>query len=352
MERLEWIYNGMLSAVVIGTLIFLTRHKELKPKLIIRTGFACSAVAILLALMLSSGSIFGLMRLCCWAIFAHGVVWLGVTALITRRSGRWLTHICLSLAILLAGVGIDAFLIEPSWLQVTTYKLKTPRVSRTIRIALLADLQTDHITAWERSVLERMMARRPDVILVAGDTLQLRPEHWTRERDALRRLWRETHVEAPMGVVVVGGNTDTAAWPTIYEGLGAHTIEQTQIVDLGDVVVTGLSEIESFNTDARVHRPDERYHIVLGHSPDFALGTIDADLSVAGHTHGGQVQIPFVGPILTFAQIPRSWADGLTSVSKDHTLVVSRGIGMERLDAPRLRFWCRPQLVLIELSPT
>jgi len=95
----------------------------------------------------------------------------------------------------------------------------------------------------------------------------------------------------------------------------------------------------------------ERFHIVMGHSPDFALGNVRADLLVAGHTHGGQVRLPFIGPVITLSSVPRSWAAGLTELTGGRTLIVSRGIGMERGSAPRLRFLCRPELVIVDVVP-
>ena len=95
----------------------------------------------------------------------------------------------------------------------------------------------------------------------------------------------------------------------------------------------------------------DRFHIAMGHRPDFALGQIEADLLVAGHTHGGQVRLPWVGPLLTFSEVPRSWAAGLTDLPDGGRLLVSRGIGHERGHAPRLRFLCRPELVVIDLVP-
>ena len=71
---------------------------------------------------------------------------------------------------------------------------------------------------------------------------------------------------------------------------------------------------------------------------------------MAGHTHGGQVQVPGFGPVVTFSRVPAEWADGVTSLSGGRTLVVSRGIGMERSYAPRLRFFCRPEIVVIDLE--
>jgi predicted MPP superfamily phosphohydrolase len=106
-------------------------------------------------------------------------------------------------------------------------------------------------------------------------------------------------------------------------------------------------------TPAEVRIPEtDEFHIVVAHAPDFALGYAPADLLVAGHTHGGQVQAPFIGPLLTLSRVPRNWAaGGLIGLDGDRHLVVSRGIGMERGWAPRLRFLCPPQLVVIDLKP-
>jgi len=74
-------------------------------------------------------------------------------------------------------------------------------------------------------------------------------------------------------------------------------------------------------------------------------------LSLAGHTHGGQVRLPVLGPVTTLSSVPRRYAAGLSVRPAGGHLFVSRGIGMERENAPRLRFLCRPQLVVIDLLP-
>jgi uncharacterized protein len=90
---------------------------------------------------------------------------------------------------------------------------------------------------------------------------------------------------------------------------------------------------------------------VLGHSPSYAFGSVPADLALAGHTHGGQVRLPWVGPLTTFSVIPRRFSAGLADRPHGGKLLVARGIGMERGAAPRLRFLCRPELAVIDLVP-
>ena len=90
---------------------------------------------------------------------------------------------------------------------------------------------------------------------------------------------------------------------------------------------------------------------MIGHNPNFALQRPDADLYLAGHTHGGQVVIPFIGPLITFSDLPVDQVAGRTDFTNGSTLIVSRGIGLERYDAPRLRFLCRPEVAVIDLLP-
>ncbi len=121
-------------------------------------------------------------------------------------------------------------------------------------------------------------------------------------------------------------------------------------MDLGPLQLT-LLDPEDARSDAPPVPRVEGFHVVLGHAPDFALAAPPADLLLAGHIHGGQVRIPGWGPLLTLSRVPRSWATGRTELPQGGTLVVSRGLGMERGDAPRLRLGCRPELVVIELVP-
>ncbi|MEM7181254.1 MAG: hypothetical protein AAF518_10100 [Spirochaetota bacterium] len=93
--------------------------------------------------------------------------------------------------------------------------------------------------------------------------------------------------------------------------------------------------------------------IVLSHLPDamYPLRNLSADLLLAGHTHGGQVTIPGFGPIMTLSKIPRSIAAGGHHRKGELEIFVSRGLGMEGHIAPRIRFFCCPQLFLITLLP-
>jgi predicted MPP superfamily phosphohydrolase len=73
------------------------------------------------------------------------------------------------------------------------------------------------------------------------------------------------------------------------------------------------------------------------------------DLYLAGHTHGGQIRLPLFGAVFTASAYGKRYEQGHYSVG-DTTLYVSRGIGMEGMGAPRARFLCPPEIVVVNLG--
>jgi uncharacterized protein len=319
------------------------------------TGAGVSALLVvgLLSSIFYLGDHFGRIQLLAWAVFLHIPLFLLACALCfwpRWRAGAWITG---GVAVALGLVALNAFVVEPYWLEVTQLTLHSPKLSEPVRVVVLADIQTDAPGRYEALVLERAMAEQPDLILFAGDYIQLgrRSRDYETELAALRDLFKGAGMAARLGAYAVAGNVDRPGlWHQLFEGLPVTAIETTMRVDLGPLVLTGLSMSDSFSVHVSPES-EARFHIVLGHSPNFSLAPVEADLLIAGHTHGGQVQLPLLGPLLTLTEAPRSWASGVTEIGPGKTLVVSRGIGMERADAPRLRFLCRPELVVIDLLP-
>lgn len=283
--------------------------------------------------------IFGLMQAAAWLLFFH----LPLLLLSHPRARLWAVPLLL--------VGADAFLIEPYWLVVRTHTLALDGLTQPVRVALVADLQTDRVGRHEHRALERLAASEPDLILFAGDYIQLAPGPEFEAQAAA--LWPSlAALDPPLGAYAVGGDVDRHhTWPAIFDNTQIMPLAQSQTIDVGPLVVTGLSLGHS-----RAARPpiaaQTKPHIAFGHAPDFSLAAPPADLLLAGHTHGGQVQLPFFGPLMKLSHVPRDWAGGdLIELPQGGHLRVSRGVGMERAHAPRLRFLCRPELVLIDLVP-
>ncbi len=364
------LHNVLSLLVVIGLLLGLRRatlpekalnHKRLKRLAIptLRLGLLTAGMVVLLLFLglLSAlqfrGSNFGKLQLLAWTVFLQLPLFLSGVVLLVWRRARLVAWGSLALIVLLGLITIDAFLIEPRWLEVSHITLTTAKVQEPFRIVVLADIQTDRPGAYEERALRLAMAEQPDLVLLAGDYIHLgrRSRSYAEEGQTLNAIMRSVGLNAPLGVYAVQGNVDeSGAWPAIFAGLPVTTFEASTRVDAGPLVLTALGMWDAFDAQ-KVVAPESKFHVVLGHSPNFSLGQVDADLLIAGHTHGGQVQLPFIGPLMTLTVVPRAWASGVTTIAPEKTLVVSRGIGMERANAPRLRFLCRPEIVVIDVVP-
>ncbi len=342
-------YNLVMLAVDVAAIWLVNRHKGLM--------VWCGVMALAGVVALGLGGVlggymenhFGVLRLWTYGLFLHGVALLVATAVLWRRRPVW-AGVMVAGAMALLLIAVDALLIEPYWLEVSHWRIASLKIHHPLRIVVVADLQTDSIGAFERAVLCQALEEKPDLILLAGDYIQAPLEKYEMLKRELHDLLREIHFTAPRGVFAVQGNVDLPGWEETFHGLGVTVVADNQSFDLGDLQLTGLALWQTYETDLKIaHAHPERFHLVLGHLPNFALGEIEADLLVAAHTHGGQVRFPFIGPIITHSRIPRSWAAGLTRLPSGARLLVCRGIGMERDYAPPVRFLCRPELMVIDL---
>lgn len=289
-----------------------------------------------------------------YAIFGGGFI-LSLTCSLCAFSRFKVTSIFFGMiSLALPIVAIDAFLVEPYTITVRHETLVSPKIRRPIKLLVLADIQTDVIGEYESKVLSRAMQEKPDLIILCGDYIQTEPSRDPVLCAKFRKLLKDISLSAPLGVYVIQGDMEWEPnWQEIFTGLPYELFPQTRTIEKDDYVFTGLTLYDSRNI---LNLPDQKkFHIVAGHAPDYSIMKPNADLFIAGHTHGGQVQLPFLGPIITGSILPRSQAAGcFTQISKNPNkyLMISRGIGMERLDAPRMRFMCLPEIVVIDLMPS
>lgn len=313
-------------------------------------------LALITAPALPGSPEFATMLAACWTLglavpaFAGLLTW----RLASRRDrGAWGFGL---FTLVVVAATVDAFVLEPRSIDIHRVSLSAPGLEDPLRLVLIADLQTDRPGAFEARVMATTHAMTPDVVLFAGDLIQTYDDReyevqWVR----LRAILDAAGLAPPLGSYVVSGDSEwRPSWVHELRGTGIRLLappsDTVRLRD--DVDLTGLP-LGRTKAPLDLARPSGRYHIVMGHRPDFALGAVDADLILAGHTHGGQVQIPGIGPLLTLSDVPRRWAAGVVTALDEHrTLIVSRGLGMERGVAPRLRFFCRPELVVIDLIPT
>ena len=232
---------------------------------------------------------------------------------------------------------------------------------RPIRVAVLADLQFARVTDFERRVIAELMALNPDLILLPGDLFQGTQEQFRAGRPAIVDLL--SALDAPGGVYAVEGDVDRSFdLAGVYREAGVRFLnnEADQAV-IGDrfVRIAGLaSELTEAETRAFVRRLEDDVdggdiRILLTHHPDVVMAlTPDSriDLVITGHTHGGQVVVPGFGPLLTFSRLPRHVAAGGLHDFDGRRVYVSRGVGVERGQAPPIRLFCPPEITLLTLG--
>jgi predicted MPP superfamily phosphohydrolase len=265
----------------------------------------------------------------------------------------------------LGPVGLYATRVEPFRLRVHAARVPLPAAragAGPLRLGVLADLQTDRVTAHERRAVERLLALAPDLILLPGDLFQGTDEELERELPRLRGLL--ARLSAPGGVYLAPGDHDRPdVIARILEGTGVRMLaNETARLTVGDRRIT-LAGVEldwcSPKARATIRRLEaepgtDDVRILLAHRPDAGLLLAPGsrvDLVVAGHTHGGQVVLPWFGPPVTLSRVPRAvGAGGLHRLPNGQRLYVSRGVGLERDQAPRIRFLCPPEVALLELG--
>jgi predicted MPP superfamily phosphohydrolase len=261
---------------------------------------------------------------------------------------------------------LQGLILEPQRLQFTelmTFTDNLPRGTAPLRILHISDLHIERLSSREEQVLTLAEQSHPDLIVISGDYVNL---SYNRDPQTLRQVGQFlSRLKAPHGVYATLGSPPVDLRETvvpIFDELNIPLLRQDwQKVTLDDereLLVLGLDCTHHLPTDrARLAQlvhdaPAHLPRLFLYHSPELMPEAVfhGVDLYLCGHTHGGQVRLPLIGPLLTSSQLGRRFVMGLYKLGKT-SLYVSRGIGMEGLSAPRVRFFCPPEITLIHLVP-
>lgn len=249
-----------------------------------------------------------------------------------------------------------ASFVAPYRLRLETATAQVPGRLLPLKIAVLADIQTDRIGAHERRAMDLAMSQKPDLILLPGDLLQCAGDHFASEMPRLQELLRT--LRAPLGVYAVLGDVDPPQRTrTMLQDTPVRLLqnERVSLEHRGRIVVIGGVELNYRSAASRrtirdLARTPADLRILLTHRPDAILETSTVEgiaLVIAGHTHGGQVVIPGWGPPITLSQLPREVAAGGLHPWGRQVLYISRGIGFERSPAPPVRLFCPPEVSLL-----
>ena len=264
----------------------------------------------------------------------------------------------------IGGVGYG-FLMEPNQFKVETVRLKLPRLARSFSGLRLAQISDIHMGGWMNGkrlqrVADLVIDQKPDLLLITGDFL-IGDDALTISHQSIQDLILElSRLSSSFPTFAVLGNHDY--WTDVETV--RHILTSSGTTDLTNAVSTlkrgedslhicGVDDI--WEGDARLddvisQLADGGPAILMAHEPDFAdtsAATGRFDLQLSGHTHGGQVVLPFIGPPI-LPHLGRKYPSGLYQVG-EMIQYTNRGVGMARLP---IRINCPPEITLFVLEST
>jgi predicted MPP superfamily phosphohydrolase len=266
-----------------------------------------------------------------------------------------------------SAVQVDAYVVEPLLVETTELSLAFDDLDPAappVRVVHITDTHIERSSFREASVIRKVNALQPDIVVLTGDYLNL--SNLSDPTSAAHFRQFVAQLEAPYGIYAVRGSVEPSlesmAW--LVEGTEVVWLEQEAVtVDVRGQSVTLVGVACSHRQERDVARlaramadggaggvPAGAFTLLLYHSPDLireAAGH-QVDLYLGGHTHGGQLCLPFYGAIVTNSIYGRRYASGLFEEGGT-TMVISRGVGFEGGGMPRARFLCRPEIVSLEL---
>ncbi len=295
----------------------------------------------------------------------------GVSVLTSSVDRNWLNVAAQAIGTLLV---LRGFVTEPCAIGVTRIELSVSRLHRNIRLLHVADVHVERHGRREDQLLALARELTPDAILFTGDFINLSYIHDAVAQQHARALWCALSEVAP-----------------VFAVNGSPPVDPPHVVQavLCDVPVTWLRDearclevrgaclrivgitcthdplrdgeklrhvltAEAGRQTADNHHPSTIHSppsVLLYHAPDLApqaAASGQIDLHLAGHTHGGQVRLPWLGALVTASLYRKQLEMGLYQL-QDMLLFVSRGVGFEGLGAPRVRLLCAPEVALITL---
>jgi predicted MPP superfamily phosphohydrolase len=260
----------------------------------------------------------------------------------------WSKLALVPLAVLLYGS-----FIEPRLL--TTRRYVVGEGKKTLKIAYVSDIHVGPYkgSAWVKKLVRRTHALAPDLILLGGDFLH-EPAKDLPQLEPLKDF------RAPLGVYAILGNHDeykaskeAHAW---FAGSGVPLLENRSVKAKDGVTVAGADDDWYGRTDLEAAFkgiPSDDLAIVMLHNPDLAphaakllKGRPGKTVFFSGHAHGGQIRLPFIGPVPPLPHhLGRKYDMGVFAFD-GIPLVLGAGAGES---GPRARLFCPPEIVLVTM---
>lgn len=284
------------------------------------------------------------------------------------RRKRKKFRIVLSVILLLAGAGLSVlyYLLkqEDKKLELTTYYIDTDKVDGEYRIALMSDLHNSEFGENNSDLVQAVRELNPDLILMCGDMVNKDEPDVSVVTELCSQLIDIADIYYIIGnhegvLMYVDGGYKVPLDQYLTEIGVKMCYTGEYALEAGDTPLSLFSisiEEESYEANPNLQKSfelfteEENFKIAVSHYPDILYDTLknaDFDLGIAGHYHGGQVNIPGKGGLyhMDTGLFPKYYG-GIYQLDKGQ-LIVTRGLGNTSF-IPRINN--RPELVLIDIN--
>ena len=268
------------------------------------------------------------------------------------------------LLILLLLLGVWSVLIEPRWVAHRIQNTTLPDgKKRGLKIVHTADWHITKQPFWRvmthkhaEDIIADINQVKPDIILVTGDLIA-EPRQRTSFALSIEDEIALTlsKLQAKKGVYAVLGNHDNwynhQRFKKALTKHGIHVLENEALyLKQENLWIAGIGDESTNHADPKTalkQMPRQAAALIMMHDPAtlMHMPTRPNSFSFAGHTHGGQVSIPFYGAVMIPSRAPASWAYGWVKHKHNH-LYVTSGLGVSVLP---LRFNMRPEWVELNI---
>jgi uncharacterized protein len=220
------------------------------------------------------------------------------------------------------------------------------------RMMHLSDLHVDGVEGFAESLRARLQDLEVDLCVLTGDYRFKMHGPCDDIYPNMARIL--SGVNARLGIVGILGNHDLSEEVRALEGMGVKMLVNAALElrrGRDSAWVIGVDDPHYYGCDdlpgALRHVPSHAFKILLVHTPEMLEDAArhGVHLYLCGHTHGGQICLPMVGPIVTHASCPRKYTRGVWRY-KNMQGYTSAGVGTSGVP---VRFFCRPEIGIIEL---
>ena len=257
-----------------------------------------------------------------------------------------------------AGLVADGVLLEPRHVVVERKTIAInglPDAFDGFRICQITDVHHGPFTGlgFIKKVVEKVNSLNPGLVVLTGDYVDHSSKYIVPAVSALCRL------KSSNGVLSVLGNhdhwMDANLTQEVFNRYNVPVITNShKLIEIKDkaICVAGVGDLMEDSQDLKAAFygvPADIPRILLSHNPDYAESmpaSERVDLVLAGHTHGGQVRMPFSIAPITMSMYGQKYAGGLVR-SASRQVYVSRGIGVVGIP---VRFNCPPEITIITLT--